>query len=94
MTEPPLRTVLIGTVFSLCYVIVDRLSYIHPLGDLNITPWNPPAAFQVFFLVVMGARWFGWVYLTLGLSDMLVRHSDPRRRRCGWATFCLWFATP
>ncbi|MFM7255829.1 MAG: sensor histidine kinase [Betaproteobacteria bacterium] len=77
MTEPPLRTVLIGTVFSLCYVIVDRLSYIHPLGDLNITPWNPPAAFQVFFLVVMGARWFGWVYLTLGLSDMLVRHSDP-----------------
>jgi len=77
MTGPSLRTFLIGTVYSLCYVIVDRLSYIHPLGDLNITPWNPPAAFQVFFLVVMGPRWFGWVYLTLGLSDMLVRQSDP-----------------
>ena len=70
------RTVTLGLIFSLTYVLVDRMSYIHPIGDLNITPWNPPAALQVLFLSIMGHRWFLWVYLSLCCSDMLVRHSD------------------
>ncbi|NBP39518.1 MAG: hypothetical protein EBT36_00670 [Betaproteobacteria bacterium] len=70
------RTVLLGLVFSLTYVLVDRMSYIHPIGDLNITPWNPPAALQVLFLSVMGHRWFLWVYLSLCFSDLLVRQSE------------------
>ncbi|MFN5807863.1 MAG: hypothetical protein ACK441_08270, partial [Burkholderiales bacterium] len=70
------RTVILGLIFSLTYVLVDRMSYIHPIGDLNITPWNPPAALQVLFLSVMGHRWFIWVYLSLCCSDVLVRHSD------------------
>ena len=71
-----LRTLTYGFVFSLIYVLVDRLSYIHPIGDLNITPWNPPAAIQVLFLTVMGHRWFFWVYLSLCGSDVLVRQSE------------------
>ena len=43
------RTVILGLIFSLTYVLVDRMSYIHPIGDLNITPWNPPAAIKSFF---------------------------------------------
>ena len=70
------RTATLGLIFSLTYVLVDRMSYIHPIGDLNITPWNPPAALQVLFLSIMGHRWFLWVYLSLCCSDMLVRHSD------------------
>ena len=77
MSGPTPRSILIGMLYSLCYVLIDRLSYIHPLSDLNITPWNPPAALLVFFLTVMGHRWFAWVYLSVCLSDMLVRHSDP-----------------
>jgi signal transduction histidine kinase len=54
-------------------VAVDRLSYIHPIGGLNITPWNPPAALEVLFLFLVGNTWMTWVYLTLGVSDWVVR---------------------
>ena len=66
----------VGMLFSIAYVLVDQLSYVYPLGELNITPWNPPAALQVIFLSVMGQRWFFWVYFTLCGSDILVRDSD------------------
>ncbi|NDI22139.1 MAG: hypothetical protein EBY76_03665 [Betaproteobacteria bacterium] len=65
-----------GLLFSLTYVMVDWMSYIYPIGDLNITPWNPPAALQVLFLTVMGRRWFLWIYLSLCFSDVLVRQAD------------------
>ena len=63
----------IALVFSCLFFLVDKLSYIHPIGDLNITPWNPPAALEVLFLFWAGNSWMTWVYLTLGLSDSLVR---------------------
>jgi signal transduction histidine kinase len=59
--------------FSLVLIAVDKLSYIHPIGDLNITPWNPPAALDVLFLYLAGAAWMAWLYITLGFSDVLVR---------------------
>ena len=59
--------------FSLVLIAVDKLSYIHPIGDLNITPWNPPAALDVLFLYWAGAAWMAWLYITLGFSDVLVR---------------------
>lgn len=63
----------IAIAFSALFVAVDRLSYIHPIGGLNITPWNPPAALEVLFLFLVGNTWMTWVYLTLGVSDWLVR---------------------
>ncbi len=60
-------------IFSCLFFAVDKLSYIHPIGDLNITPWNPPAALEVLFLFWAGNAWMAWVYLTLGVSDTLVR---------------------
>ena len=60
-------------VFSLTFILVDWLSYIHPIGHLNITPWNPPAALEVLFLSWAGMVWIPWVYLTLGVSDWLIR---------------------
>jgi signal transduction histidine kinase len=63
----------IALVFSCLFFAVDQLSYIHPIGGLNITPWNPPAALEVLFLFLAGNTWMTWVYLTLGLSDSLVR---------------------
>ena len=60
-------------LFSLVFIAVDKLSYIHPIGHLNITPWNPPAALEVLFFYWAGNAWMAWVYITLGLSDLLVR---------------------
>lgn len=62
-------------LFSLIFVLVDSISFIHPIGQLNITPWNPPAALQVLFLMFYGLGWMPWVYATLSLSDWVVRGS-------------------
>jgi len=63
-------------LFSVVFIAVDKLSYIHPIGHLNITPWNPPAALEVLFLYWAGNAWMAWVYITLGLSDALVRDTS------------------
>lgn len=63
----------VALVFSFLIVSIDWLSYIHPIAGLNITPWNPPAALEVFFLFLVGNSWMTWVYLTLGISDWVVR---------------------
>jgi two-component system sensor kinase FixL len=60
-------------LFSLVFIVVDRLSYVFPIGQFNITPWNPPAALEVLFIYWAGNFWLAWVYITLCLSDMLVR---------------------
>jgi two-component system sensor kinase FixL len=59
--------------FSCLFIVVDKLSYIHPIGHLNITPWNPPAALDVLFLYWAGSAWMAWLYITLGLADVLIR---------------------
>lgn len=68
-----IRRISAALFFSCLFIIVDRLSYIHPFAGLNITPWNPPAALEVLFLFLVGNIWMTWVYFTLGLSDWLVR---------------------
>ncbi|MGI9150219.1 MAG: ATP-binding protein [Limnohabitans sp.] len=60
-------------LFSFLLIAVDKLSYIHPIGHLNITPWNPPAALDVLFLYWAGSAWMAWLYITLGFTDVLVR---------------------
>lgn len=67
----------IAILFTLAFVCVDQLSYVEPIGHLNITPWNPPAALEVVFLYWGGSPWMAWVYLTLGLSDFVVRGTSP-----------------
>jgi len=68
-----IRRIAIALIFSCVFIAVDRFSYIYPLGGLNITPWNPPAAVEVLFLFLVGNIWMTWVYITLGLADWWVR---------------------
>ncbi len=60
-------------LYSGALIAIDKLSYIHPIGHLNITPWNPPAALDVLFLYWAGNAWMAWVYITLGIADVIVR---------------------
>ena len=62
-------------MFSVAFVFVDAISFIYPVGQLNITPWNPQAAVEVMFLMLYGLIWMPWVYVTMFLSDWVVRGS-------------------
>lgn len=55
------------------YVMLDWVSYVHPLYGLNITPWSPASA-----LALLGFVQFGWIAaapvgLAIFLADVWVR---------------------
>jgi signal transduction histidine kinase len=75
MMSHSIKNLRLAMLFSLVYVCVDWLSFIHPMGQLNITPWNPPAAVQVLFLTWAGLMWAPWLFITIGFADWLIRDS-------------------
>lgn len=66
-------TLLRAVLFSTLFIMVDWMSFIHPMEHLNITPWNPPAALEVLFLYWAGFPGWLWVFGTICLSDVVVR---------------------
>jgi len=58
--------------YVLVYVLLDWISYVHPMRGLNITPWNPQAALAVALLMWRPGGWW-LVGLTLAATDALVR---------------------
>jgi len=41
-----------AVLFAACYVALDWASYIYPLGPFNITPWNPPPALSIVWMML------------------------------------------
>ena len=70
-----MKNLKLAILYACVFVCVDWLSFIHPMGQLNITPWNPPAAVQVLFLTWAGLMWAPWVFITIGFADWLIRDS-------------------
>lgn len=64
----------LAAAFVLMHLAAYRLSFVHPLQGLNITPWNPPAALSIV-LLVWRPRWWWLAWLTLLGSDIAVRGS-------------------
>ena len=62
-----------AAVFAPCYVILDWVSYIHPLGPFNITPWNPQPALAIAWMLLGGLVHAPAVLVTIVLADALVR---------------------
>jgi hypothetical protein len=75
MMTHSIKKLRLAVLFSLVYVCVDWLSFIHTMGQLNITPWNPPAAVQILFLTWAGLMWAPWLFITIGFADWLIRDS-------------------
>lgn len=69
----PFRYLRDAAVFAPCYVLLDWVSYIHPLGPFNITPWNPQPALAVAWMMLGGLVHAPAVFATVLLADMLVR---------------------
>ena len=64
-----------AAVFAPCYVALDWVSYVQPLGSFNITPWNPQPALAIVWMLVGGLRYWPVVLLTIFAADVVVRHA-------------------
>ena len=62
-----------AAVFAPCYLLLDWVSYIHPLGPFNITPWNPQPALAIAWMLLGGLVHAPVVFGTILLADVLIR---------------------
>lgn len=61
------------TMFILGYIALDWTSYIAPLKELNVTPWNPAPALGLLFLLRSGRLWSPALFIAIVLSDVVNR---------------------
>ena len=67
------RDVLLLAAFVAGYLLLDRVSFIYSLQQLNITPWNPQPALAIALLMRRGQRWLPAVLLTIFAAEFAVR---------------------
>src|SRR6266511_3320646 len=58
-------------LFVAGYVALDWASYIYPLGPFNITPWNPPPALSIVWMMLGGLGYAPVVFV----ADFVIRHA-------------------
>jgi len=58
--------------YVLVYLLLDWVSFVHPMRGLNITPWNPQTALAVALLLWYPRGWW-LVWLTLAGAETAVR---------------------
>jgi two-component system, LuxR family, sensor kinase FixL len=63
-----------AAVFAPCYVLLDWVSYIDPVGPFNITPWNPQPALAIVWMLLGGLIHAPAVFVTVLLADIVVRN--------------------
>lgn len=61
-------------VFAPCYMVLDWVSYIDPLGPFNITPWNPQPALAIAWMLLGGVDHAPAVFATIFLADVIIRN--------------------
>lgn len=66
--------VLLGFVAG--YLFLDWVSYIHPLQQSSITPWNPHPALAIALLAIGGQRLLPAVFAAVVLAEVLVRQAS------------------
>jgi two-component system sensor kinase FixL len=62
-----------AAVFAPCYLVLDWVSYIEPLGPFNITPWNPQPALAIIWMLLGGLTHVPAVFVTIFLADAVIR---------------------
>jgi signal transduction histidine kinase len=62
-----------AAVFAPCYMLLDWVSYIDPLGPFNITPWNPQPALAITWMLLGGIIHAPAVLATIFLADLIIR---------------------
>jgi signal transduction histidine kinase len=67
------RHVEIAIAYLAGFVFLDWLSDIHPIANVNITPWNPPTGLTFAFILLFGTAFLPWIAVAPVLSDVVVR---------------------
>ena len=62
-----------AAVFAPCYLLLDWVSYIDPLGPFNITPWNPQPALAIAWMLLGGLLHAPAVFAAVFFADVIVR---------------------
>jgi signal transduction histidine kinase len=68
-----MRTPIVVAAYLAAYVLLDWVSYIHPLGPFAITPWNPPAGLSIALLTAYGLRLWPALPLAGIAAELFVR---------------------
>lgn len=62
-------------MFASCYIALDWASYIYPLGPFNITPWNPPPALSIVWMMLGGLAYAPIIFGTIFIADIIIRQA-------------------
>jgi two-component system sensor kinase FixL len=72
------RTAAIVAAYVVAYVLLDFVSYIHPVAPFAITPWNPPPGVSLALLLAFGLRYAPSLLLATVLAELFVRGGSAR----------------
>ena len=59
--------------YLLAYVVLDWVSYIHPIAPYAITPWNPPPGLSLALLLIFGLQYAPALFIAALLAEAVVR---------------------
>jgi len=59
--------------FAIVYPLLDWVSYIYPMAQYNITPWNPQPALAIGLLMMYGQRWLPLVIVVVAITEQVIR---------------------
>ncbi|MEI6559762.1 MAG: MASE1 domain-containing protein [Rhodospirillaceae bacterium] len=61
-------------LYVVAYVVLDRISFLHPFSEIGITPWDPPQGLTLAVLLRLGLRYSPVVPVAMFIAELLVRH--------------------
>lgn len=62
-------------LLAACYFLLDWASYLYPLGQFNITPWNPPPALAIVWMLIGGLRYAPVVFAAILAGELVIRQA-------------------
>ncbi|HYL03194.1 MAG TPA: ATP-binding protein [Steroidobacteraceae bacterium] len=71
------RSTLLAAGYLALYVLLDWASYVEPLRNTNITPWNPNTGVVMALLLARGAHWAPLVALGDFVGEILTDRTPP-----------------
>lgn len=73
LTVGPKLAVFVGCAYVMLYVALDRVSYVDPMGPVQITAWNPPTGLSLFLLLRFGMGMTPWLFVAAVVAQLAVR---------------------